>query len=222
MVAMGSGIFVGAYFTQKRLDDEYEVRLKAELIKSKEYYTRLTKKEDYATPSDVLEKVAPQINSEILEEERYVAFPSDPSAEEEAVEEDEELDDDSARHSVFDYRREIPKRAGKKAFVVSFDEFKENPKDYDQRTLTYYEKDDVLVDERDTPIDDIDLTIGLEALDQFGNGSNDPNIVYVVNEWAAMGFEIIRERESYEETVLGSMKHSSDRRRPRKFRIDDD
>lgn len=108
----------------------------------------------------------------------------------------------------------------KKPRVVTIEEFAENPKDYDQRTITYYEGDDVLVDEHDIPIDDIDGVIGLGSLDHFGYGSRDPDIVYVRNPWISMDLEVTREKGSYEESVAGSIKHSD--RSPRRFRIDDD
>jgi hypothetical protein len=118
-------------------------------------------------------------------------------------------------------KRAVPKLPeDKRPRVVTIDEFAENPKDYDQRTITYYEGDDVLVDEHDIPIDDIDGVIGLASLDHFGYGSRDPDIVYVRNPWISMDLEVTREKGTYEESVAGSIKHSYGR--PRKFRIDDD
>ena len=205
MISAGTGMFVGYYLTKQRLEEQYDIRLKVELHKSKEFYTKLSKRAEYSDPVKMTE--------EIIKDEHY-DVPAD-------GEDTEAMDSPRTRYSPFDYTAEELKRKGRKNFVISFDEMKENPKDYDQRTFTYYEKDDVLVDERDTPIDDIDGIVGLEHLDQFGYGSNDPNIVYVRNDFLSMDFEIIRDFDSYEETVLGSIKHS-DHRRPKKFRIDDD
>jgi hypothetical protein len=205
VISLGVGAFLGYKYAERRLSEEYEVRLKVEINKTKAFYTKLAKKAEYSDPTNLAE--------EIIESEHYI--PADGS------EDTEELDSELDRHVPFNYAKEVPKREGQRRYVISFEEMKENPKDYDQRTITYYEKDDVLVDERDTPIDDIDGLIGLENLEQFGNGSKDPNIVYIRNDFLAMDLEVIREFESYEETVLGSIKHSN-QRRPRKFRIDDD
>lgn len=199
-VGGGIGAYVSYRLTEKRIREKYDLIMKLELRKSKEFYTRMAKRAEYSDPTEVVAQV---VADRIIKDEEYVTA-DDEEPEEEAT--------------PFDYDREIPTREGKRAYVVSFEEFKELEDKYDIRTLTYYEKDDVLVDERDVPIDDMDGLIGLEALDQFGNGSGDPNVVYVRNDYISMGLEVVRDPDSYEETVLGSLKHSKNYR----FRIDDD
>lgn len=74
---------------------------------------------------------------------------------------------------------------------------------YDKITLTYYEIDDVLVDDTDgrQEIVDVEDTIGSEALTRFGEYES--NVVYVRNEKLGADYEVIREHLSYTKDVLG-------------------
>lgn len=88
-------------------------------------------------------------------------------------------------------------------YVVSLEEFSEEMAHFDKQTLTYYEDDDVLTDEGDEQISDVDSLVG-DALDRFGDGSEDPEVVYVRNVRLSTDFEVIRLSKSYKETVLGN------------------
>lgn len=105
-------------------------------------------------------------------------------------------------------------------FIISKEEFLENDPEYNQVTITYYEDDDVLADEQDRPVDNQVQLVGNDALEKFGYGSGDNNIVYVRNPNLDIDLEVLRSTNSYAATVLG-FKHS-DRRTPRKFRDSDD
>lgn len=98
-------------------------------------------------------------------------------------------------------------------YVISVDEYNEENETHDKLTITYYNIDDTLVDERDEIIADVDSIIGNEALSRFGDGSNDPDIVYVCNERLAIDYEVIRVDKSYQETVLGIVPPKKPRRR---------
>jgi hypothetical protein len=105
-------------------------------------------------------------------------------------------------------------------YVISWDEFASAVLEYDQDTLTYFEKDDILVDGRDDAVNDVDGTVGLANLERFGDQSKDNNIVYVRNDKLGLDFEIVRSKGSYAKEVLGFIEHSEPRGRPRKFRRD--
>lgn len=76
-------------------------------------------------------------------------------------------------------------------FTITKMEYDEDEPDYDKITLTYYEGDDVLADDRDEPIDDVDGTIGPDALESFGHLSEDKNVCYVRNRERDADFEIV-------------------------------
>lgn len=86
--------------------------------------------------------------------------------------------------------------------VISLDEYADGMPHYDKVSITYYEGDGTLVDEREEQIDDIERTIGPDALDNFGNGSDDPDIVYVRNYKMATDFEVVRVEESFGEISM--------------------
>lgn len=101
-------------------------------------------------------------------------------------------------------------------FILSAREFEEGELDYSQNTLTYYEGDDVLTDERDQPIHHLQKIVGAENL-KFGEMSEDPNIVYIRNNELEVDFEVCRSKGTFTEEVLG-FTEPSNKPRPRKFR----
>lgn len=126
----------------------------------------------------------------------------------------------------WDYQEELKLRAGKDIYIIHRDEYMENAWDFDKVSLTYFEGDDVLSNERDEVIADQDATVGLENLSRFGHGSNDPNIIYVCNKSTAALIEVTHSDGRYATEVHGftedDLQHSSVRRRPsRRSRYDD-
>ena len=87
-------------------------------------------------------------------------------------------------------------------YVVNVEEYHDTNLHFDKSTLYYYNLDDTLVDESEEPIADVDAVIG-DGLMRFGDGSDDPDIVYVRNEKLGIDYEVIRVEKSYQETVLG-------------------
>jgi hypothetical protein len=126
--------------------------------------------------------------------------------------------------ATFDLEEERKHRTPDKPYIITHDEFFAGDREYETSSLTYFEDDDTLVDERDNPVPDIDATIGEDHLVRFGSGSKDKNIVYVRNDRLQTDFEITLSKGSYLEEVLGlgpdpnSLKHSDQRDRRRAFR----
>ncbi len=82
-------------------------------------------------------------------------------------------------------------------YLITEVEFDEGKDEYDKISLTYYDGDDILIDEDGDVITDPDEIIGEDALISFGTGSSDKNMVYVRNEKLQCDYEIIREFSSY-------------------------
>ena len=95
-----------------------------------------------------------------------------------------------------------PRRPAPNPYVIDFERFCEDPEN-EKITITYYEGDDTLVDEGDEIFPDISGVIGYESLNSFGKGSEDPDVVYVRNEKLGIDYEVIRNKESFKEMVLG-------------------
>jgi hypothetical protein len=90
-------------------------------------------------------------------------------------------------------------------YVITIDQFADENDHYDKSTIYYYEDDDVLADENEEVIIDVFKVIGDDALGSFGEGSRDPEIVYVRNDKLQIDYEVIRLSKSYRQTVLGYM-----------------
>lgn len=105
-----------------------------------------------------------------------------------------ETDDD------WDYEKEVESRTDQEPYVIHKDEFYNNEENYTQTTLTYYEGDQILVDEEDTPIYNHTSIVGPML---FGHGSGDPNVFHVRNHKLKAEYEIIRDTGLYSVEVLG-------------------
>lgn len=100
----------------------------------------------------------------------------------------------------WNYKTELAKRAGYpkgRPYIISEEEYLVNDKEYEQTSLTYFEADDVLSDDKDVPLPDPDATVGEGNLTQFGHGSGNKNLVYVCNDELELMFEIMRSTGSY-------------------------
>ena len=116
----------------------------------------------------------------------------------------------------------IERRGASTVYIISSREFEHGDNDYSQNTLTYFEGDDVLVDERDKPIHNKSNVIGDAGNLRFGDQSNDPNVVYIRNEHLEVDFEVCRSSGTFTEEILGiSIAEDRVKNRPRKFRTDD-
>lgn len=88
-------------------------------------------------------------------------------------------------------------------YVITLEQFSEEMVNFDKLTIYYYEDDGTLADENEEIISDETYIVGDEALIMFGEGSDDPEIVYVRNEKLMSDYEVIRLSKSYKDEVLG-------------------
>jgi gas vesicle protein len=112
----------------------------------------------------------------------------------------------------WNYHEERKRRSPDIPYVIHYDERFEM-ETYQEVTLTYYELDDVLCDDRDSVIDPDrrDNLIGDGNLNRFGHGSNDPSIVYVRNDTLELVYEVVKSPNSYAEEVHGFSHEAWDR-----------
>jgi hypothetical protein len=98
-------------------------------------------------------------------------------------------------------------------YLIPVDMFMHEEVGFRQSTLTFFEEDGVLVDEREMPIPDVDGVVGEGNMDKFGMFTNgDKNTVYIRNEKMCMDFEVLRNEGSYGRDVAGFVEHSEKRR----------
>ena len=105
---------------------------------------------------------------------------------------------------------------GEDPFVIPEGMFRDAMMKGGTYALLYFEDDDVLTDEDDKPIEEAEYLIG-DALDHFGDKSNNKDIVYVYNPSNQTGYEIQRIHDSFQHDVLGVEMDEEDKT-PRKLR----
>lgn len=234
-LALGAGAGIAWYVTKRHYQSKFEQIIEEEREEIKAFYARLYKKDEFATPGDAVETLGvpgtaatalTSYGAHKLEElgvEVTETVEVEVAAIEEAPEDDEpttrNVFDGSPTDEVWDQDKEEAYRASLEPgipYIISQMEYNENENDYEQRTLTYYADDDVLVDEHDKPIELIDEVVGEDNVTRFGHGIMDGRIVLVRNDRLNMDFEVIRHDGSYSKDVLG-FQHS-DGPRIRKFR----
>lgn len=144
--------------------------------------------------------------------------------------------DPSIQHHIFahgssewSYEDEMATRTEEKPYVIHRDEFYGEEKDYVQTSLTYYEGDNIMVDEEDVPVYNFEDVVGPL---KWGHGSDDPNVFHVRNDRLNAEYEVLFDRGHYSVEILGletvdqkdpneekHLKHSEDH--VRRFRSDD-
>lgn len=191
-VAIGGG--AGYFVTKKILEQRFEADLNEQIAEVKEYYKLLRKDGEYS------QLVKPA--EELVELPKYEDVISEYSGEEETEEEE----------TVMVEPESDEERNPDEPYVISVDEYMNDHEEYDKNTVTYFEADDVLVDEREQVIPDVEQTVGTDSLTKFGHMSNDNKVVYVRNERLEADFEILLDTRSYSETVLGIREEKEIRR----------
>ena len=88
-------------------------------------------------------------------------------------------------------------------YLISIEEFSDERREYSKISLTWFEIDTTLMDDREHLIDDVTSSVGNEFHVNFGFRSQDDNVVYVRNDKVGSDFEITRDQRSYQEVVLG-------------------
>ncbi|QJD49635.1 hypothetical protein HWD32_gp59 [Gordonia phage Secretariat] len=106
----------------------------------------------------------------------------------------------------------VGQRSSTRPYIISVTEFTDNDLGFGQNTISYYEGDNVLADERDQPIPDMNSIVGEKNL-RFGEASGDANVVFIRNERLGVDFEVCRSPGTYAEEVLGVAPQEDRRRR---------
>lgn len=223
----GSG---GYLLTKKWLKSYYADVAQQDIDLMKEHYAVTRKEGAYSTPEQAVKARHGEDYVKTLENLGYsklAPLVDDDSDDEEVAVPEEE--DSVVAVNVFegvdvgtDDEDDIEIRDPDRPYVISVDEYMEDSYDngtqYDKSTVTYFDGDNTLVDDREEIIPDIDRTLGINNLTRFGHKSKDKNVVYIRNERLETDFEVLLDRSSYTETVLG-MHEAKDS--PRRFREDE-
>lgn len=117
---------------------------------------------------------------------------------------------------AWDEHAERRKRSPNRPYVIHVDA-RDDHDAYEDVTYTYYEKDDVLTNEREEIMnaEDREQVVGEANLERFGHGSDNNDLVYVRNPKLEMDIEIIKSNGSYSEEVHGFIPEPEDETRSR-------
>lgn len=88
-------------------------------------------------------------------------------------------------------------------FIIDELEFNEGEPEWDKESLTYFAGDDTLVDDKNMPVDNVNMYVGERHLDMFGVLSNNNKLVYVRNAQISTDFEILKDNGRYSTAVAG-------------------
>lgn len=87
--------------------------------------------------------------------------------------------------------------------IISFQEFGETDAGWQQLTITWYNGDGVLVDDKEQPIRDTNSITGVKPVkSMFGGVSGDPSIMYIRNPRLEVDFEVVWDDGSYVDVIL--------------------
>ena len=242
LVAGGVG---GYFFAKKKLESFYEDLASMEIEQAKEFYAGIYKTDSDGAALSPMEVLKSRHGSEAAAE--ALRGYQGQQASEVALDEQDEAQvrrlEERRRHEVeetpdavvetvtesrnvfvdpdFDLVEEKKYRTKDKPYIITHDEYFEAEKDYETVSLTYFDVDDTLVNERDEPIREVEEMVGEDHLFFFGRASKDKNIVYVRNDRLETDFEIVKANASYVESVLGfldgdddtTLRHSANQRK---------
>lgn len=225
---LGVGLAVGRALTFKRLDAEYDARLAAETVRIDQFHKMMRKEPPY---DDI--RTAAKAYSERLDElDAHIEYPEkvtdlgysedlDPEPEPEEMATDETGPEEMVSDELAKVMRISPRGTGD-PYIVTVQEFFDECDDYDTHTVTYYEDDRMLVDDRGSIIADIEGNLGPDYNLAFGLGSGEPHVVYIRNPRRTNDYEVLREPGSYTEDVLGVAPGDDRKTARRKMRDSDE
>lgn len=232
VVSLGIGAGIGYFVANRVLKTRYEEIADREIEEAKDYYSVLHKEGEYSTPESAQE--AMKAHREYSRESFVVESDDQATVVTTTKTEVDRNGDDVEENKTVEHRNifvnntpidesEYPDddRPDDRPFVISMEEFMENPHDFESYAMTYYMKDDVLAGEDEKDIPNSDEIVGDTNLTKFGHLSKDPNMVYICNPVNECIFEVARSTGSYAHEVLG-LDEPDDEPRVLKFRGGDD
>lgn len=229
-VAVGFG--AGYKYAFHKYHKAYEMVLAEEIAEAKDFYARLNKAGDYATPESAAEKLVGEAATALFTYQGNDIVTSRMDQNDlDALEDDLEdaitktEEEDLEAHSIFQNSNEnidVSNRNPEEPYIITIAEWAENAPEHDQVQCTYFEGDKVVADDQDKPIADVNRCVGLGNLKHFGVGE-DPNTLLIRNERLSMDYEVLRSTGKFAHEVMG-FEHSDDTfaRSRRKKQLSDD
>ena len=220
-LGMGVGAITGYFVAKRRLETKYAKIADDDINEIREHYQakaraleaeaakrpvdEIVKERGYSSPDEETSPppMAIQPPMRVIESEDEAAGePPDIPGEDEP--ESRNLFEEAQVTHEWDWHEERRHRHPDIPYVIHADERFE-VEAYSEVTLTYYDGDGVLCNDRDEIVDphDIDRLVGEKNLERFGHGSGDAAIVFIRNDPLEIIYEVIKSPNSYAEEVHG-------------------
>lgn len=200
------GLLLGYKLAAQRERERAEEEIRSVCRVYKKAYLKLSAEKDalQAQKEDVQEDEAEEY-SDILHERGY----SEENREEEVLATKSNVfDNPTPPHeaigmSLEDWNHRERRQNDGSPYVITEEEFSVGYDNYDRVTLTFFEEDDTLCDDREQVVPDLEYVIGEDNLTEFGKYSGNKDVVFVRNDELETDYEVLRESGSYLEEVLG-------------------
>lgn len=221
-LGISGGLLVGGaagyFFAKKQLKSHFAMLANEEITEVKAHYQKLLKTGVYSSPVTLfVEKYGDTVDGLGYDTEQEKQEPVEYLEESHALTEVPLIEVPLVTITSTPVRDVMTRRERENAgynespairdpdrpYVISVEEFMEQEDVYDKLTITYFEGDGTLCDERDEVVDDVEGTVGSDSFSQFGFKSDDENVVYVRNERLKTDFEVILDKQKYIEVVVG-------------------
>ena len=211
VLGMGVGAITGYFVARRLLETKYSKIADNEIAEMREHFqakARALEAESAKRPVDEIVKekgYSPEDEPPPMAMQPPVTMEENEEVTAEILEEPtQNLFEEAEIDYEWDWHEERKSRSPDIPYVIHADERFET-EEYSEVTLTYYEGDEVLCNDRDEIVDpdDIDRLVGEKNLYRFGHGSNDAVIVYIRNDVLQIVYEVIRSPNSYAEEVHG-------------------
>ena len=216
-LSLAAGMTVGYFVAKKDLETRYAELASTAIAEAKLHYRRLYKRDVFESPEKAVEVLIPSGSDKKVNAaaDALLAYKGDdddgepPQISQQGVGEalydqiDEAVEEEQSGtviRNVFQQALTVDENV---PHLVDEEEFLANETGFTQATLTWYQGDEVLCDEKDEPIQEIDLAVGRQNLKRFEALSEDQHTIYVRNSKLNMEFEINRSTGKYVEEILG-------------------
>jgi len=98
-----------------------------------------------------------------------------------------------------------PYHEEKEPYIMTLEEWEDDIRPFERRSIQYYELDGVFCNDQEEIEDDVINKFGPNPFLHFGEGSEDPDVVYICNPSLSEMYEIVRIKSSYQVDVLGEV-----------------
>jgi hypothetical protein len=196
-----AGALAGYKVAVQRLNEKYNILMEDEIARTRAYYAKVAKADEYETPADAAEALGiPDAVVDAVKSYSPTDYTKFANVESVSVEVH------GAPHtSIVEVEKNVFDRDPEVPYLIDYETFMADDEGFEQHTITFFAGDGVLSDDQDMAMsdDEISKRVGVDNLLEFGNGT----LIFVRNEKLKTDFEITKSTGSYGHEVAG-LQHS--------------